>query len=125
MTDVNEILKKINIENNIWIVYLIIIALSFYSNSFEKKYYIFNDLDAKEKYRKLNILIFSMALIVYCYFFKDGYDSVQNMSISCDKKKKTLNELNLLASTLILISGIIFIYIAIVDTNLDTELAFS
>ena len=125
MNNINEILKKISIENNIWVIYLIIIGLSFYSNYFEKKYYIYNDLDAKQKYRNLTILIFSIALVVYCYFFKDSYDSVKNISIFDDKKKKNLNELSLLASSLILVSGIIFFYIAIFDTNLDTELAFS
>ncbi|MBQ2639940.1 MAG: hypothetical protein IJF92_04165 [Bacilli bacterium] len=125
MTETNEILKKINIENNIWIIYLIIIGLSFYSNAIEKNYYIYNDLCAKEKYRILNIIIFSIALVVYCYFFKDSYDSVKNINIFDNKKKKTFKELSFLASTLILISGVILLYIAIFDTNLDTELAFS
>lgn len=125
MNDLNKILNKLKIENNIWIIYLIIIGISFYSNSIEAKYYKYNDKNAKEKYQELNILIFSVALVVYCYFFKDGYDTVKNLSIFDNKKKRLYNNLSLLASTLILLSGIIFLYIAIFDTDLNTELAFS
>ena len=51
-------LKEINIENNIWIIYIGIIILSWYSNSLEKDYFINNNQYSKEKYRKIIILIF-------------------------------------------------------------------
>ena len=57
MNEKREILKKLKVEEDIWFIYLLIIGLSFYSNSVERKYYINNDLEAKEKYRKINILI--------------------------------------------------------------------
>ncbi|MBE6157386.1 MAG: hypothetical protein E7160_01175 [Firmicutes bacterium] len=125
MSDVNNILGKLKIEENIWIIYLIIIFLSFVSNKFEKKYYIFNDNNSKENYRNFNILIFSIALVIYGYFFKDGYDSLANLKSCTDKNKLFFNRASFTASTLILIAGTIFLYIAINDINLDTELAFS
>lgn len=69
MNECIEILRKIKIEEYVWVIYLIIIGLSFYSNSIEKNYYIKNDIDAKNRYRKLNIIIFTVVLIVYIYFF--------------------------------------------------------
>ena len=63
--DINNKLKEIKIEEFIWIVYIGIIILSFYSNNLEKKYFLFNDLISKEKYRKIMILIFSILIIVY------------------------------------------------------------
>ncbi len=120
-----ELLRSINIENFIWIVYIIIIFLCLYSNVLEKKYIIQNDLDSKEKYRKLNIFIFSVALIVYTYFFIDGYKTITSFNIFDSKKKKDLNRLSFLSSTLVLISGIIFLYIATTDKDLDVELAFN
>lgn len=125
MNDINEILDKLKIEDNIWIIYLIIIGLSFYSNKIEKNYYLYNDLKSKDKYRKLNILIFSIAIVVYAYFFQDGFNSLINLKNCSDKNKVFFNNASFVASTLILISGAIFLYIAIFDTNLDTELAFS
>lgn len=120
-----EILKKIKYENYIWIAYLVIIGLSFYANSFEKKYYQYNDYLAKEKYRQLNILIFSIALVIYIYFFNDSYRDVEKLSPSDSSSKIFFNKASLTASTLILISGTILLFIAIFDENLETEIAFS
>ncbi len=120
-----EILKTINMENLIWVIYLFIIGLSFYANYFEKEYYTKHDIKAKENYRKLNIFIFSIAICIYYYFFKDNLKAVQNLTCADSSKKRFLNEANLVAATLVLIAGIILLYIAITDTQLETEIAFS
>ena len=120
-----DILKIIDIENNIWIIYFILICLSFWANSYEKKYYIYNDLKSKEKYRQINTLVFSIALVVYNYFFTSNYNDYKNLKQSDSSRKKFLNEINYLASLLILVAGTIFLFISIFDTDLDTEIAFS
>ncbi len=124
MQDKNEILKKIDIENFIWCIYIALILLSIYSNSFEKEYYLYNNQKAKKEYRKLNIFIFSIAVIVYFYFFQDSLNSIKNQKDN-NPQKKEFNELNFIASTLILIGGLILIYIAIFDKELDTEIALT
>lgn len=125
MNEKREILKKLKVEEDIWLIYLLIIGLSFYSNSVERKYYINNDLEAKEKYRKINILIFLIALIIYIYFFNDSYNDIKNLSSSDSYDKRFFNKASFTASTLILISGAILLFIAVYDENLSTELAFS
>ena len=120
-----ETLKKIRIENFIWVIYLVIIGISFYSNSLEKKYIKYNDLKAKKDYQTAIIIIFSIAVVVYVYFFLDNYKDVKNLKPWDSTKKKKLNEASLIASTLVLISGIIFLVLAILDDNMDVELAFS
>ncbi len=121
----NSKLKELEIEEFIWIVYIGIIILSFYSNNLEKKYFLYNDQISKEKYRKIMILIFSILIVVYFYFFKDSYDSLKNLNCYDSFKKKKLNKLSFIASTFILISGIIYLYIAYQDTDIDVELAFN
>jgi Ca2+/Na+ antiporter len=96
-----------------------------YANSYEKKYFTNNDNNAKEKYRHLCIIIFSIAVIIYIYFLVDNYKDYESTKYSPNQKKKNLNELSLLGSSLVFISGIIFLYIAIVDKNLDIEIAFN
>lgn len=123
--ELNDKLKELKIEDFIWVIYIGIIILSWYSNSLERKYYVYNDLGSKEKYRKIIIFIFSILVIVYLYFFIDSYNSVKNLKTTDSTKKKNLNNLSLLASSLILISGIIFLYIAIKDEDLNVELAFN
>ena len=125
MNEKRKILKKLKVEEDIWFIYLLIIGLSFYSNSVERKYYINNDLEAKEKYRKINILIFLIALIIYIFFFNDSYNDIKNLSSSDSYDKRFFNKASFTASTLILISGAILLFIAIYDENLSTELAFS
>ena len=118
-------LKQLRIENFIWIIYIGIIIMSWYANYLEKDYFVYNDLESKEKYRKVMILIFLILLVVYFYFLKDAYDDIKNIN-SCDSdKKKNLLILSFIASLFIVISGLMFLYIAFQDEELDVELAFS
>ena len=125
MNDTYERLKAIEIEDYIWILYLVIIFLSFYANELEKKYFLCNDLKAKEDYRKLMILIFAVVLGVYYYFFEDGYKSVKGLTPRDSQNKVFFTNLNFIATILILIAGIIFLFIAVFDTSIETEIAFS
>ncbi len=119
----NERIKKINTENNIWIIYLGIIFLSFLANYYEKDYFINNNTNSKNIYRKLNILVFIILLLVYSYFENDAIKSFKNKNKS--NKQYKYDNLSLIASTLVLISGIIFLYILIVDKDLLEEIAFN
>ena len=121
----NSKLKQLKIEDFIWLIYIFIIFLSWYSNNLERKYFIYNDLESKEKYRKIMIFIFSILIIVYLYFLKDSYDDIKNLNDSHSPKTKNLIFLSFLASLLIAISGFIFLYIAVNDEDLNVELAFN
>lgn len=123
--ELNEKLKQLNIEDFIWVIYIGIIILSWYSNSLERKYYIFNDLISKTKYRKIIILIFSILLIVYLYFLKGSINDIKNLKPNDTDIKKNLIYLSFIASLFIAISGLIFLYIALKDEDLNVELAFN
>lgn len=121
----NSKLKQLKIENFIWVIYIIIIFMSWYANGLEKKYFVFNDLFSKEKYRKIMIFIFTILIVVYYYFFQDAYKDYKNLSKEDSCKKQKLVFLSFIASLLIFISGLIFLYIAYKDESLDVELAFN
>ena len=126
--DINELnnkLKEFKAEEFVWIIYIGIIILSFYSNDLERKYFINNDLESKKKYTDLMIIIFTVLLIVYMYFAKSSLDDVRNLKQNDSMDKKRLTYLSFVGSFLILISGIIFLYIAFQNENLDVELAFN
>ena len=118
-------LEQLKTEDFIWIIYIFIIFLSWYSNSLERKYFIYNDIESKEKYRKIMIFIFSILVIVYLYFLKDSYNDLQSLNFDDSNKKKKLIYLSFIASLLIAISGFIFLYIAVNDEDLNVELAFN
>lgn len=123
--EIEDKLKQIRIEDFTWVIYIGIIALSYYSNYLEKKYYVNGDLYSKDKYRNIIILIFSILLIVYFYFLYDSYKSVSELNVFDSEKKKRLVYLSFLAYLLIFISGAIFLYVAVSDTDLNVELAFN
>ena len=123
--DIYNKLKQIKIEDNIWIIYIGIIILSWYSNYLEKNYYIYNDLNSKQKYRYILIFIFTVLLIVYFYFLKSAYDDYKNLKPDDSEQKKNLVTLSFLGSLFIFISGIIYLYIAYTDQALNVEIAFN
>ena len=120
-----NILKQLKIEEFIWIIYLVIIGLSFYSNYIERKYIIFDDNQSKNKYRTLNIIIFTIAVIVYLYFTYSGYQDLTSLNSDDSENKKNFTYLSFIASLFTLISGLLFLYISIYDTNVDIEIAFN
>lgn len=122
MNDINQRLKELKIEEFVWIIYIFIIFLSFYANKIERNYFLTNDTYSKRKYQNLTIIIFSIVILVYIYFFKSSYQDYKNNK---NKETANLSLLSLLGSTLILISGCLFLYIAIKDENIDIELAFN
>ena len=118
-----ERLKQIKIENYIWIIYLIIIILSYYANYFEKDYFLTKNENSKNNYRKLNSLIFITLIIIYSYFEKEAITSFKNKNKSTEQNE--YDTLSLIASTLVLMSGFIFLYIILKDKNIKTEIAFN
>ena len=124
-SELNDKVKELRSEEIIWLIYIGIIALSFYSNKLERDYFINNNVKSKEKYTNVMVFIFLVLLIVYMYFAKTSLDDVKNLNYNDSNEKKNLTYLSFMGSFLILISGVIFLYIAIQDENLDVELAFN
>ena len=123
--EINEKLKILNTEDYIWLIYIGIIFMSWYSNSLERKYFTENDIESITKYQKIMVLIFTILIVIYLYFLKESINDIKNLKPWDTPKKKNLVYLSFLGSLLIAISGFIFLYISIVDENLDIELAFN
>lgn len=123
--DLDKKLKQLRIEDFIWLIYIIIIFMSWYSNNLERKYFVFKDIESKEKYRKIMIFIFSILIVVYLYFLKDAYEDIKNINLSDITDTDNLTVLSFIGSLLIAISGFIFLYISINDKELNVELAFN
>ena len=123
--NISDRLKEIKIENYIWIVYLFIILLSYISNDLEKKYLLTKDFISKKKYRMIIIFIFAILIIVYFYFLSNSFKDLNNINLNSSIKEKILYFSSYIASLLIFIAGILFLFIAISDENNSIELAFN
>lgn len=125
MDDKLDRLEDIRIENFVWVIYIGIIILSWYANSKEKKFILYNDEKSRKEYQTCMILIFLILIIVYYYFVNDSYEDITKLNNYDSDKKKILTYASFIGSLLILISGLIFLSIAIADDNIDTEIAFN
>lgn len=125
MNDKLKRLEDIKIENIVWIIYIGIIILSWYANSKEKKYLLYDDLLSKKEYQNLLILIFTILVIIYFYFAKSGYEDILNLTSYDSPKKQMLTKFAFIGSFLILVSGIIYLVLAILDDEIEIELAFN
>ena len=93
-SEVKEKLRQIKIENYIWIIYIIIIGISYYSNYLEKDYFVNNNIESKKKYRETLIIIFSILLIIYLYFTVDAYKSVLSLKENDSKEKNNSRDVS-------------------------------
>lgn len=125
MNDKFDRLEDIKIENFVWLIYIGIILLSYYANYKEKNFILYGDGKSKREYQNLLILIFTILLFIYYYFAKDSYDDLKALTPFDSNKKVYLHSASFIGSLLILISGIIFLGIAILDEEIDVELAFN
>jgi uncharacterized membrane protein len=123
--ELKDRLNKLKIEDFIWIIYLIIIILSFYANEIEREYFINKNEKAKKYYHDLMVFIFFVLLIVYAYFTYDNYTDIKSLNSNESNTKTKFTYISFVASLLIFISGILFLYIAIKDEEIETELAFN
>ena len=125
MEDKLDKLEDIKIENFVWVIYIGIIILSWYANSKEKKFLLYDDEVSRKEYQNLMILIFTILVIIYAYFTNDSYGDLKKLKDSDTDKKKILHYASFIGSFLVLISGIIFLCIVIVDEEINVEIAFN
>lgn len=102
-----------------------IIILSYYANYKEVKYILYNDEKSRKKYRDTMILIFTILVIIYYYFTKQTYINIKKLNSRDSEKKITLTYATFIGTLLVLISGIIFLSIVILDENIEVEIAFN
>lgn len=123
--ELNNKLKQLNTEDFIWLLYIGIIILSWYSNNLERRYFLSNNYNCKKNYQMIMRIIFSILIVVYLYFLKNSLDDFRNLKVTDSIKKKKLVIISLIASICIAISGFLLLYIAFVDDDLTVEIAFN
>ena len=95
-------LKKLKIEDYIWLIYIFISIFAIISNYYERKYYYFKVFQDQKTYRYINIIIFEIAIIIYLYFL------YQNI---LQAKENLYSFLSVFSSALFVIAGAITLYI--------------
>jgi len=113
--DVIRQLEGIKQEDFIWYIYFFIVFAALASNKYEKEYLATHDKSSKEKYHSINLVVLSLAFLIYIYFIIKNLDNYNN-------KKDSKSLLNLISSILFLVGGGILLLTELTDTDNNGEL---
>ncbi len=95
-------LTKLNKEDFIWLIYIFIAVFAIVSNYYERKYVISKNKYYKNIYKKINIILLSIGLLIYLYFVIINYEDIKNSKYGYLKE---------FASVMFLIGGALLLYI--------------
>lgn len=122
--ELEERVRAIRQENFVWIIYLVVIGISYYANKLEIDYFKTNNEESAKWYRYLEILVFSIVTIIYLYFTIKDYMEVMSLSDDDSYNKKKYAYLSLISDVAFLFAAGILLYIAIDDRNIEAEIFF-
>ncbi len=111
----NAKLKKLKIEDFIWIVYFFIAAAALYSNYDERKFLLFHNQKSYQEKKNINVTIFFIALIIYIYFVLNNIEDLNNIEQNFNNPTYCYKLAQLVAALLFLIGGIIYLIVEIKD----------
>lgn len=93
-------------ENIVWALYLLFAIAGTHANNLEIEDIKNKNQKNRKKYKTINIIILIIALFIYLYFVNLTFNRYK-------RKNKKEDLLSLIASTLVLIAGIILLYVEI------------
>lgn len=122
----NELRKRLNdikIENFVFGVFIILVLLAYYANEREVDYFLNSNEFSKNQYYYIQIIIFFVTVIISIYYFYESYQDVVELRYKEYSKRKEYSYLSFIASGAALVAGIIFLYIAIDDKEIEAEIS--
>lgn len=121
MNEKVKLLKKIKIEDLIWLINFFIVLFALTSNNFERDYIINGNLKSEKTYKTINIALFLVAFTIYAYFVYTRYEGIQELKNTSTKKDVFITHLNYVSAILILIGAGIGVYTEIASENVAQE----
>ena len=122
-SELKKRINEINTENVVFLIFIILIIMSYVANSFEKKYFLYSDNSYKKIYYYIQVVIFFVVVSVNLYYVYISYLEVANLSRCSSYKKIKYAYLDYYASIFALLAGLILLYVAVDDVDIDTEIS--
>lgn len=116
-------LKEIKAENFVFVIFIIIIIMAYYANTKETDYFLNGNIKSKESYYYTMIIIFIIVVIISGFYFYQSYQEVTYLKKREYSKEKEYAYLDLIASGSALFAGLIYLYIAVTDTDITAEIS--
>lgn len=103
-------IKRLNFENFIWVVFIVVSLLDIYGDELIKKSLREHDQQSQERATNLFLGITIVSFFLYCYFLARNYSDYQ-------KFKNKSYEVRFIGSILILAGTICFLYFQLTTKN--------
>ncbi len=116
-------LKDLENEDIIWYIYFFIVIFALIANGFEKKYLDTNNLNDKLTGRKINIILLTVALGIYFYFYTHAADELNLIKGEKNKQKERVAYERLITNAVFVIAGILALYTELDDNTSTVDLA--
>jgi len=101
--DIENTIKRLNFENFIWFLFIIISILDIYGDELIKKNLRYNDKKAIDRANKVFLGVIFVSVLIYIYFFIRNYSDYK-------KQHDKNHEIRLIGSILILSGTICLLY---------------
>lgn len=122
-SELDKRLKQIGLENVVFGVFIILIILAYFANEEEVNYFLQKNELSKKRYYYLMIIIFFVVVLISGYYFYQSYLNLVSSKIGEYSKSKEYARLDFIASGAALLAGLIYLYIAITDIEIDAEIS--
>ncbi|MBQ2873430.1 MAG: hypothetical protein IJE89_05475 [Bacilli bacterium] len=81
MNDKNNEINRLNFEDILWVIFIILSILNIVSNDNQKKYVISDNQYYEDNANKISIFVLIVLLCIYLYFFLRNYNMYTNKGI--------------------------------------------
>lgn len=115
--DLNKKLKRLRNEDLIWIIYFFIAGFALLSNHYDRIFLLNKDYGSYQKEKVINVGIFFVSFFIYLYFVLLIIDDLNTMEQNFENPEFRATCLKLIAATLFLIGGTIYLYVEATTGN--------
>lgn len=99
-------IKRLNFEDFLLIIFICLSILNIIGDYLMKDYLKYNNINSKNKSKKIFDFTLSITILIYLYFVIRNYNSYKNI----DESKKQLYSIKLFGSILIIVGSILLFY---------------
>lgn len=106
MDSIHFEINRLNFENILWFIFIVLSILNIIGDNYEKKFVSFNDYYYKVEANKIFEFTLIVSFFIYLYFLYRNYNSMNNVS----NDMKEFYEIKFLGSLFLIIGILCLIY---------------
>ena len=122
MDEIREQLNELRIEDYIWIIFIFVSIVAIVSDHFERNWLLTKNKKDYHTYKTINVVLLIISFLVYLYFVLLSYKKYKQTAHKKSVKELFFSEVNLFATSLFLIGGLLNIYTEVKSNVGDADI---